>query len=307
MSRVCKKIFGLLGLALVVGVTAVAAGLPPVEDAIAAASQQNVTVQVTVVDGEFMANITSPSNGEIKYNGESVNVAVSYDNAQSLKVYLTGPDGVRQFVGDYTPSDYEAGNFEMGLPVDAGYGKYIVEVEGTDFSGSPMVGSTVEFEYKAVSTEPKDDEDGTLVNEPGSLTVSYGKGVCSLGFQVYAEDDVDLSHPLLENEYKVEVTPADAVVPVTIDVVIPGFANLETGKYRVVTTAYACGEDAEEVVDESVVVLEKAEGLEPPKTGVINVLGVTISQVDYVVTGVIVFVLVSLFAIFLMRRKSRRN
>ena len=306
MSRVCKKILGLFGLAAVVGVTAVAAGLPPVQNAMATESQ-NVTVQVTVVDGEFMANILNPTNGEIKYNGETVRVTVSYANAKQLTVYVTDPEGRRQEVGSYNPVDTGSGSFEMDVPITDGYGTYLLEVEGIDLSDNPMAGSSVEFDYRGVNATVPDDEDGSLVVEPGSLTVSYGKGVCSLGFQVYAADDTAMTDPLLENEYRLDVEPAMDVVPLTVDVTIPGFANLAAGKYQVKIVSYGCGDDAETVVDETEVILEKAEGLEPPKTGVVNVLGMTISQVDYVVTGVIAFVLVALFAMFLLRRKSSRN
>ena len=308
MSRVCKRIFGFLGLALVVGVTAFAMGVPPVRDA--AAESQDVTVTVTVMDGEFMANILSPANGEIKYSGETTTATISYTNAKTLTVYVTGPDGVRQEIENYQPADSGSGSFNVEIPTTAGYGEYKIELEGTDLSGNPMVGSTIMFSYKGASAVVPDDEDGTLVVEPGSLTVSYGKGVCSLGFQVYAEDDTDLTNPLLSEEYRVAVEPATDVVPLTKEVVIPGFADLAAGKYQVLVTSYGCGDESEVVQDETIVTLERAEGgsaIEPPKTGVMNVLGMTVSQVDYIVTGVIVFVLAALFAIFLMKRKNRSN
>lgn len=291
MSRVCKKTIGLFGLAFVIGVTAAATGIPSVHEA--SAANQDVNVSFKVVNGDFMAQIITPKEGEVDYSDEGVTAKISYANAGTVDVYLTYPDGHQVLLETITPND-ESGEFEISLPVDD-YGEYAIMVSGTDLSGNAMSGDAKAFSYRAVTAEVNEDGD--------KLEVKYGSNVCKLGFQVYKKADTAMESPLLNPEYMIEVEQT-STTPNLKEVEIPGFAELGPEEFNVVVTAFDCLND--EAIDSDEVVMNGA--LLPPKTGAISILGMTISQQDYLITGLVVFVVVAAFGMFLLGRhkKSRR-
>lgn len=287
MSRACKRIAGLACLAFVVGITAVASGIPPVQEASAAGS--DVTVQFQVVDGQYLVQIQNPVDGSISYSGETVTGKITYDLAQTITVSLVMPDGTEVVVGNYTPAD-KTGEIEVDLPVSE-FGTYTLKVTGTNTSGDQMPGSAVAFDYRALTAGSEEGSD--------KIKVEYGTGICKVGFQAYAITDTAKQNPLINPEYIVDV-PAANPVPSTVEV---SRADLGLGsdEYIIVINAYDCLND--EVVDSDEITVGGL--IEPPKTGAISILGVTISQTDYLVTGLIVFILAAFFAMFLLSRRKK--
>lgn len=287
-SRVCRNITGLFGLTFVVGAMAVAAGSPPAQQASAASNDVNVSFKV--VDGNFMAQIITPTEGDVSYSDGGATAKISYANAQSVSVFLTFPDGRQELVDTVTPSD-DSGEFELTLPV-AEYGGYTVAVSGKDPTGNAMHGDAKAFFYRAVTAGMQEDGD--------KLEVKYGSNVCKLGFQVYQATDTAREHPLLAPEYLMDVAQTGEL-PNAVEVEIPGFETLGPEEFAVVVTAYDCLNDAaidSEDVRMTGVVL-------PPATGAISVLGMTVSKTDYLITGLIVFVSASALALFLLGRRKK--
>lgn len=290
MSRVCKKIIGLFGLATVIGITAVASGIPPVQNDASAASG-NVNIEFRVYDANFEAQILSPADGSTYFSDDGVTARINYSNASTLNVYMTYPDGTRILVDGLSLGD-ASGTVDVTLPVTPGeYGNYILEVEGTDLGGSTVSGGTVTFAYRALTIESIEED---------TIGVNYGSTVCRVGFQVYRVTDTNRENPLLDPEYIVDAPQQGGALPNFLETQIPGFAELGPDEFEVVATAYDCSDNA---IDSD---STTAEGiLAPPTTGAISIFGVTISRIDYIITGLAAFVLITIFALFLLRRQKK--
>lgn len=291
MSRVCRKITGLFGLTFVAGSIIVAAGAPPVQQVSAASNDVNVSFKV--VDGNFMAQIITPDEGSTSYSDGGITAKISYSKAQTLSVSLAFPDGHHELVDTIIPADID-GEFEVALPVEK-YGDYTVTVSGTDLTGSSMHGDAKAFSYRAVTA---------AINEDGDkVKVAYGSNVCRLGFQVYKATDTAKEHPLLNPEQTIEAAQTGNV-PNSTEVEIPGFGKLGPDEFAITVSAYDCLNDTAIDTDD----VNMTGMIQPPKTGAFSILGMTISQTDYLVTGLVAFVLAAAFALYLLCRhkKARR-
>ncbi|MFV0485440.1 MAG: hypothetical protein ACK5MU_04440 [Candidatus Saccharimonadales bacterium] len=274
-----------------IGVTVAATGLPPMQQA--SAVSNDVEVSFKVVNDNFMAQIITPNEGDINYSDGGVTSKISYANAQTIKVYLTYPDGHQELINTFMPGD-ESGNFELDLPVNE-YGNYTIMVSGTNMAGEAMSGDAKAFSYRAVTAGVNEDGD--------KVEVGYGSNVCKLGFQVYEITDTAREKPLLDPEYMLEVEQTGEI-PNFTEIEIPGLAELGPDEFTVVVTAYDCLSD--DVIDLDEVIMNGV--IQPPKTGAISILGVTISKQDYLVAGLVVFVFAAGCGIFLLsrRKKSKR-
>ncbi|MFV0485190.1 MAG: hypothetical protein ACK5MU_03130 [Candidatus Saccharimonadales bacterium] len=293
MSRTCKKIAGLACLAFVVGVTVVASGMPPVQEASAAGS--DVNVQFRVVDGQYLVQIQNPADGAISYSGETVTGKIHYDYAQTVNVWLVMPDGSEVLVTTLTTSgdpSEDHGDIVVDLPV-SDFGSYTLKVSGTDLSGNQMPGSAIVFNYKAATVSSEDGSD--------KIKVEYGTGICKIGFQAYEITDTAKQNPLINPEHIIDV-PQATNIPSTVEV-SRSELGLGSGEYIIVINSYDCLNDTVVDSDETTI----SAMIEPPKTGAISILGITITQADYLVTGLIVFVLTAFFAMFLLGRRKKAN
>lgn len=290
MSRVCRKIVSLFGLALVIGITTAAAGIMPMQQASAASN--DVNVQFRVFNGSFMAQILEPAEGSVSYSDGAVTAKINYSNVREVCVYLTFPDGHQVLVDTMTPTD-DSGEYEAALPVDA-YGDYTITVSGTDLSGNAMPGDSRAFSYRAVTAEISEDH--------GKIKVSYGTNICKLGLQVYKASDGSRESPLLDPEYIIDAEQTGGT-PNVAEVEIPGFEELGPEEFKVVVTAYDCLND--DAVDTYTV--DILGNLLPPATGAVSILGVTVSQADYLITGLVVFACAAILALFLLGRLKKTN
>ena len=288
MSRAYKKILGFFCLVFVVSVTAIAAGVPPVHDA--SAAQSDVKVSVTIQGTNFAAQITKPADGERFFDNNPVEATIDYDNATAIYVYLTDPAGNRTLIhsdSGMAPSD----TFDLPLSLSL-YGDYLIEVDGEDLSFNPVAGDAVMFSYHAIIAEGNPDS---------SVRVWRGPVVCHMRLQVFDISDTTRSNVLIE------YMPADLSVfpgyPTYVDIEIPGFSDLDGDReYTVVVTAYDCSNNELEQ-DDAVI-----NGIiNPPDTGSINILGVSIGRADYLITGLVGFSAVVIFAFFLIRRKKSQR
>lgn len=295
MSRVHKKILGFFGLAFVIGTTVFAAGLPPVQDATATSGSSDIGVSVTVLTDSMAASIVSPVDGSTLYDGNDTKAVIDYHNTDVVYVYLQGPNDDAPFlVGTYTPvPGQDHGQFEMDLPLND-YGDYILTVKGEDGQGGAVDLDVTKFSYHAITG--KDGGNGTI-------HVDLGPAVCRLQFVVYEQGDTAKTNPLIN--YMAENVTNLPGYPSFVDIAIPGFAELSGDKqYTVVVSAYDCSGGTDPMETIQIV----ANGVfNPPKTGSFSVFGLTISRTDYIVTGLITFFAVGIFALFLLRRKNQQK
>ena len=298
MSRVCKKVAGLACLAFVAGTTIVASGLPSAHQT--SATSSDVDVQFIVSDEKYMVEVKGIIDDSIIYSGATVKVKVNYAMASLVTVQLVQPDNTEVLVNTFVPTE-PTGSFEDTLPV-SDFGEYAVKVSGKDMQGNAMPGNAIAFRYKGASVVPpsEDGEDGATAE---SIKIGYGEGVCKIGVQAYELSDSAKTHPLINPEYITEVPPVTSEPgEVEIDRAMLGLGN---GKYALVAKAYDCLSGAIIDSDETVIADSEPGVIEPPKTGAISILGVTVSQADYLVTGLVVFVLTAIFAVFLLNRRKK--
>ena len=179
MKKTQKKFFGLLGLALVVTTTVVAASLPSPEAS--AADSFTDTIQVRVVGSTPYINITAPAN-DSTFVSPLHNIAFEYENVESISANLTYIDmnGYSQTYSDvYTLfPDYAPGS-DIFLPDldEYGYGDFVINFKGIN---------------TAVSSE---EEEGEPEEEPRFLLMAAPKKApaaapANANAGAYAEDSV---------------------------------------------------------------------------------------------------------------------
>ena len=114
MSRAYKKILSLFGLALVVAITVIATGVPPVQQGGVSAKQNDVLVAFEIESDVGAALIAAPSYGTVFYDGNS-NAAV-FDYAQPRRDFILQ----EQVVCDVCPSYLREHRIKYIGPVETG-------------------------------------------------------------------------------------------------------------------------------------------------------------------------------------------
>lgn len=311
MVNACKKIAGFVCLATVVGVTAVAANISsPAQEASATGS--DVEVQFTVSDKKYLVETFSPTEGQVFYPGATAKVKIKYTMASSITVNLIYPDGSTVLV-DAIVSAEEVDTYEADLPITT-FGEYTLRVVGTDTAGNQMPAQSTMFRYKGASITPPSGGDNGSGGENGggedggntepeyseNITIGYGYGVCKIGVQAYEPTDTAKAHPLLNPEYMADVPAVEAgtLGEMTIS---RNQLGLDSKEYLIVIGIYDCLN--EDIIDSDELIIPGK--IEPPKTGAISILGITVSRADYIVTGLVAFVLVAGAAIFLLARRKK--
>lgn len=153
--------------------------------------------------------------------------------------------------------------------------------------------------------QPKDDDDVTK-NEDGDPVVKvdydFPVEVCTIKFQAFNKaTNAAVFHP--EFSYKVEPPSKRGVLKVTLP-----FAenNAESGDYRIVATFYDCSNGQLGTKDYNFDGYVKPLVPGVPNTGGGFFAGLNFSRKDYLVTGLIVFMLALIIAVRLMA-KNRKN
>lgn len=288
MSRVYKKILSLFGLAFVVAITVIAYGLPPAgEDA---SATQDVILGVRIV-AEGTAEISAPADGTVLYDGNINNAVVDYSGAAIIEVRLVAPDGTTTVIYSFSGAIDQAGSATIPLNSYLSiYGTYALEVDGYTSGGSFISGDATQFSFHAITVTPSPDEgDG--------VRVFFGPVVCKLNVQVFPEG-ISSGTPLID--YSIDDLSVLPGYPNYVEIKIPGFAELDANQeYNVVITAFDCSGNP---LEETEVTLNGVMG--PPNTGTFTIFGLSLSRIDYLISGLTIFFLAVFFALFLVRRKK---
>ncbi len=176
MKKTKKKIFGFLGLSLVIAMTLVAAMLPS-----PGASALEDTVQVRVVGNVPSVIFTQPTENIITSDAEQW-LSIAYENATSVQIKLsyTNKDGDTQEsnFATYDGLNYDAGTKNTNIDlsgVDYGYGKFIFSLYGVGYEGTeiPFDGVSITFIPVTGRAKQSDSKDETI-----NLTIdNYGDDV----------------------------------------------------------------------------------------------------------------------------------
>ena len=312
MKKTQKKVFGLLGLGLVLGMTAVAALIPGPEASAATSSSFTDTVSVRVIDGIPSATIVGPTSGEEVTTRDNP-IVIDYINLRKYVVTITyiDKDGTEhtETVADETTTPETEGAETISLdfrPVAEkyGYGKYVVKItaEGLDDSD---VEDSIDFEYIAVGAGIENPGTEGGVDNPTEVTIDldYDDEDTTL-----SEDD-KITHIVIEvfdeNGNKVEAIPTIIANPpqkqVTIDFEQYG---VPSGYYTIVVTPYNAKGNA--LYKELRFTVYYDGSLVVPDTGS-SFRGLNIASSDYFITGIGVFLVVGVCGILLITKRSKNS
>ena len=279
MKKTQKKIFGFLGLVLVVAMTFLAASLPSSETS--ALSTMTDTLTVRVVSSSADVNLTSPESGMVTTDARQT-FKFNYSNVDTVNLLLTKTDldgTTHTFTLITSDAGYATGDktYEINLQ-DAGYGygEYVVRLQG-EGSGGLADEDSVAFSYYPVVAEATEDEDtGETVldldyeaydpSNPGGT----GK-VAEIEINVYDEDG-----NLVKELSPIKVTPPETNVTIPFN-----DYDLPNGTYTIKTTAY--DKDGNELYKAYINhVIQKREDVPVPNTG--GLFGaLNISKTDYLI------------------------
>ena len=300
MKKTQKKVFGLLGLSLVAGMTAVAATLPAPE-ASAATSSITDTLVVRVVGDEPEVRVT-PTHNDVTYGPIVVDpiywATVSYQdlNKLSIKLVHTDRDGNDHTYNlGTTEPDYIAGDLSKQMLLsNYGYGKYIFNAYGYGYSYEDgnedtegAVGYTedfIKFTYLPVMA---------VENEDGSYSVATDTSSTSRVDYVYITVDGEVikdTNGQPKKFYNGDIIPVDNLL-----------AKPNSEPYIIGLTAYdSNGESLYNEFTYSYISDLVPDTGAPDTGGLLKTLN--ISNEDYLVTGLLVFFVISVVALGIIIR-----
>ncbi len=350
MQRRKKQLLGLVGLALVAIVTAIACALPTPD---ASAQEASVPVKVRVsTEGEVTSiNILSLKDKSTVVD-KIFEVVIEYFNADTVEVVLTNKENGNTYTvpTDHCPSadwngatcTLEFNLAETGLWVTrsraAILGTGIDNPSGVNFMATAIAHNAstsatsddhVEFMYRAAYLEFNNEYDGN-----GDPIVYAVLGADAKAIQITAGigDKTVLPQPLT-------LTDGEDLGNGRYKFVLPFKDNkVTTGTYTVALTSWNdTNIDSESTLINSIATVSvpyKTGGGKPPVgptdpdnpdepdnpdqpgnpdepevpgTGVRLFGGMNISSADYIITGLVAFGMVTMFAVFLIVRRSKRQ
>lgn len=303
MKKTKKRVLGLLGLVLVAVTTIFAAFLPGPEASAEATSSITDEIVVRVVGSQPDILNIKPENGSIFVQPKQ-NLSFDYENVEYLKItiYYTDKDGVTHEIEflkkdrDDPESfvDYIAGKYSQPLDLfdenfGFGYGEYRVHIEGIGFNNVTDYEDITFSFYPVYGTVEDTDDDLTYLHLHYDTT---NPDIKTIGIKIYDEDG----------------NLVNSISPITVDspnteVELPFSENdLATGNYRIEITAYGIGGVA---LYKPYITYYYYEVLPAPNTGGIF-KNLNISRVDYLVTGLLIFLSAAVLGIIFVN-KGKNN
>ncbi|MBR3131850.1 hypothetical protein IKG33_00325 [Candidatus Saccharibacteria bacterium] len=305
MRKTQKKVFGLVGLALVIATTVFAALLP--NPSSSAVSTVTDTVVVRVVGDVPDVNITVPKSGAVFVDPNRV-ISFDYEHVKyaTMKVKYVDKDGVSH---EYTELDRlivgeEVGGKAYNLDLTGpkyGYGEYTITVIGENDGGVSDEDKITFSLYPVVAKVTNDEE-----NEKIYLDLDYKP------YDPESSDSGDVETLIVniydENGNLVGGSPITVTAPEK-RIAIDYSDEIASGKYKIEVTAY--GGDGEEPLYKPVIKTVDYDidknALPVPDTGGLF-KNLNISQADYLITGLLIFGMVGIGGlVFINRRNNRRS
>lgn len=327
MQRRKKQLLGLVGLALVAAVTAIAFTIPAPEASAADdpwTQGVNLTVRVeeNIPQNHPWSSIISPLDGSSNVN-QNLRIGFSYKNANNavVKLIRLTADGQQEAVTEITPTcemtyssttqscefDYDLGAFPFEDEVKENAGvTYRLQVTPR-YGSDKGVEDSVQFFYRAAKVEFNNKLDEASKNPV--LDVFLNNAINYALVQVY---DADGRPVFIKNGNVDEQTPlkitAEQILNSNgqLELLLPlGDYGAKAGKYRAVLLGYSA--EGKLLAIATAPNIEYDGGAKPtvPDTG--NVFrDLNISRADYLIVGLMAFGLVAGFAVFLIVRRNRR-
>lgn len=302
MKKTKKQLLGLAGLAAVGIMTAIAYGMPAPD---ASAAEQDTTVKVQISEGAPSNIFASPRDGSETANSKVI-VVTNYSQAKQLNFSLSykDQDGNTQTVvlPSYTPTD-DAGTYSFELDVAPyGFGEFAIHTGVVGYDNVTRDTDTVTFTYNAavVNPEPGKTENGDTV-----IDIEFSQDTERIVLAIFDKNGNPLKdkngNPVTINLDRSDIDPATGKVSVTIPFSEYG---AKAGTYTGVVSAYDKNDNLLSMFTFEIVYAPVTP--DTPNTGMLSIGDLNISRVDYLITGVIAFVVAAGAAFLLISRRSRR-
>ena len=306
-----KQLLGFGGLALVAGITAFAYNLPTSATSVSG----NVAVGVTVYNNVPDTVIESPLDGG-KFTTNNLDFKEIHSRADNVKYYLTSLDEDGNPTATYELTAYEVigtqvsgtTQFTLDLNSYGGFGKYIFKSVVTSTGGTDE--DAVQFEYIAIDTpddQVEDDGEGGGID----IEICYAAGTRVLTMGIFTKDGRNLVKRL--PDYITQNPTTGCCETITID---PEDINIESGEYIIVVDSY---DNDEKQGDPTGTVIIRFKHTAPaphvpdtpdapnvPDTGAL-LSALNISKGDFLITGVLGFTIISVIALFVIKRANSKK
>lgn len=294
-----KQLLGFGGLALVVGMTTFASTLP----AEAVSVGGNVNIQVQVYGSNTETVINTPKDGDV-FNNPVIDFSETHSHSYGTRYTLEkiGADGKAEQTWDLGHSEQHddvsgTTRFSFDLNNYGGSGVYVIRSFVKTKYGNEEK-SMVQFTYATITA---DQDDVSTSGTTTSFRVKYSAGVKSLTYQLR-----DASGNALSETNIVNTTSPDTggYQDLAIDF---GGLDLDSGTYYIFISGYEDVDAKGELIGTATISFNYTAPDAPnvPDTGSI-LAALNISRVDYLITGIIAFVAISLVALFIIRRSHRK-
>lgn len=294
MKKTTKKILGCVGLAGVLGMTAVAYQMPNPD--VIAQNSGEVTIQVSVVSPSGEVAINTPKDGDNLLDSV-VNVSHTYNNVDKIEYTLSytenGEDKMAVLPVFFPTDKTGTHDFSIDLSGYGGYNSYTLTVTAT--GESAFAEDAVSFSYLPIKSKIVGFESN---NDP-ILELSYDKAkVCSVTVQAYDKNNRALFSPIYT--YNIPTPPPTEN---TIDLTLPfGDYAAASSDYRIEVTPYDCS--SKKLSDSTILshTYTSPDAPEVPNTGETSE-DINFSKAEYLIAGSAIFLGISAFAVFLIKRK----
>ena len=189
--------------------------------------------------------------------------------------------------------------FSLDLNNYGGFGTYIFKSVITAY-GERTSEDAVKFKYTSVETpddEVEEDEDGGVEFE-----ICYAAGTQVISMTIYSEDSETVIKEL--PDYIVKNPETGGCETIKID---PGDIDIASGEYTIIIETY---DNIDKDGDPTGTITIRFKHTAPdapnvPDTGAL-LSSLNISKSDFLITGVLGFTVISLIALFVMKRNSKR-
>ncbi|MBQ3469625.1 hypothetical protein IJH16_01480 [Candidatus Saccharibacteria bacterium] len=303
MRKQKKQLLGFAGLALVAGMTVFACNLPT--NAVSTTGG-DADVYVRVYSHTFETRIEAPLDGQV-FTDNIVSFAELHSKANNVKYYLThvGENGYSDETFELT--EYEVSGvevdgrteFNLNLDTYGGFGTYIFKSVITSSTGRTQEDS-VKFRFEAIYSP-----DEEIVSDPSKDTIDvdvyYSAGVKLITFEIQDKNGNRVSR-VFGHIASSQTSSGRDMVALNI-----GNLGIESGEYVIVIKGYDnLDQTGNPIGTDSVKLIYTApDSPNVPNTGSL-LAALNISSSDFLVTGIIGFIAISVISLFVIKRANRK-
>lgn len=327
MQKRKKQLLGLAGLVLVGAMTAVACALPSPGASAVDDSDKTDGIGIKVTVGEEQStsqpsvNISSVAgestnrepNNPIITTDKKVSISLSYRRATSVTVQVKDVKGnvIATAVCENVSFSESSQTCNTSVDLTDEYinkniregDNLVVEAVAERQDTGVRQSDTYSFIYRSAYIYTKDEHDQEAKNPiiyavaNSDIKYAFLEAFDANGNKVVLKEVIEFSYA--------DIDPVTGLYKITLPF---KENNLPAGKYTVVMMAYGSTTPSEGSLlsVSTITVVYDPEGVLPPDTGSRFLGDLNISQADYILTGLVAFGLVTMFAVFLIVRRNKR-